>query len=258
MPSGPRPLVFAHRGGCALGPENTIAAFERGLAAGADALELDVQLSRDGEVVILHDLTLDRTTGARGPVDALTADELSRVDAAYRFCPEDGYPLRGQGIGVPRLRDVLDRFAVPTVVELKLSDPELARRTVDLVRAAGAVDRVFIGSFHQRALRTVRQYEPSVATGAATLEARWALYRNRLRLPLGRPAYRVFQVPELFGTTRIVSPRFIRTAHAAGIPVWVWTIDDEADMRRLLAWGVDGIMSDRPDVAVKVRDDHAR
>jgi glycerophosphoryl diester phosphodiesterase len=255
---GPRPLVFAHRGGCALGPENTIVAFERGLAAGADALELDVQLARDREVVVLHDPTLDRTTGARGPVDARTADELSSVDAAYWFCPEGGYPLRGQRIGVPRLREVLDRFDVPTVVELKRPDPELARRTVDLVRAAGAVDRVFIGSFHPRALRAVRRYEPSVATGAAIPEARWALYRSRLRVPLGRPAYRVFQVPELYGTTRIVSPRFIRTAHAAGLPVWVWTIDHEADMRRLLAWGVDGIMSDRPDVAVKVRDDHAR
>lgn len=258
MLSGPRPLVFAHRGGCALGPENTIAAFERGVASGADALELDVHLSRDREVVVLHDPTLDRTTAARGPVAALTADELSRVDAAHWFCPEGGYPLRGRGIGVPRLRDVLDRFPGPMVIELKLSDRELARRTVDLVRAARAVDRVSIGSFHRRALQMVRQYEPAVATGAAVLEARWALYRSRLRVPIGRPGYRVFQVPELSGTTRVVSPRFIRAAHAAGIPVWVWTVDDEADMRRLLAWGVDGIMSDRPDVAVKVRDDHAR
>src|SRR5919108_1020933 len=106
---GARPLVFAHRGGCALGPENTIAGFDRGLAAGADGLELDVRLARDGTVVVLHDAALDRTTNARGPVSALTADELARVDAAYWFCPEDGYPLRGQGVGVPQLRDVLAR-----------------------------------------------------------------------------------------------------------------------------------------------------
>jgi glycerophosphoryl diester phosphodiesterase len=258
--AGPRPLVFAHRGGCLLGPENTLVAFDRGLAAGADGLELDARLARDGTVVVLHDPTLDRTTSARGAVSALTADELARVDAAHWFCPEDGYPLRGQSIGVPRLRDVLSRYRdALLIVELKDGEPELARRAVDEIRAASARERVAIGSFHRRALAAAREYEPAIPTGAATEETRWALYRSRLRLPLGRRGYRLFLVPETSGLTRIVSPRFVRAAHAADLPVQVWTVDDAADMRRLIEWGVDALITDRPDVAVGVvRDGGAR
>src|SRR6186997_386013 len=101
------PLVFAHRGGCALGPENTIAAFDLGLAAGADGLELDVHLSADGVVVVHHDETLDRTTGGAGPLVRLTARELAAVDAAYNFERGGAHPFRGQGIGIPTLREVL-------------------------------------------------------------------------------------------------------------------------------------------------------
>src|SRR5512138_1136096 len=106
-----RPAVFAHRGGSALAPENTMAAFERGLALGADGIELDVHLSRDGVVVVHHDASVDRTTNCAGSVADLTADELARLDAGYRFQNVSGeYPFRGRGVGVPRLSDVLSRF----------------------------------------------------------------------------------------------------------------------------------------------------
>src|SRR5881396_496328 len=108
--SASRPLVFAHRGGAALAPENTIAAFDNGLALGADGLELDVRLSRDGHVVVHHDRTLDRTTNLRGPVANRTADELARADAAYSFRQNGSFPFRGRGIGVPPLSDVLARY----------------------------------------------------------------------------------------------------------------------------------------------------
>jgi glycerophosphoryl diester phosphodiesterase len=268
-----RPLVYAHRGGAALRPENTIASFDYGLSLGADGLEFDVRLSRDGVVVIHHDGTVDRTTGGTGPVSALTADELGMLDAAYWFrptsetgrTPEGGkhaeqskaagteFPFRGQGFGVPRLRDVLERYpGVPLIIELKVNHAELARRTIDDVRAAGAVDRVSFGSFGWRVLHVAREYEPRIATGASQEEARWALYRSWIRWPLGRPSYREFQVPERSGSTTIISPRFVRYAHRAGLPVKVWTVDEEADMRRLIRWGVDGLISDRPDVAAAV------
>ena len=105
-----RPLIFAHRGGCALGPENTIAAFDLGLPAGADGLELDVHLSADGVPVVHHDATLDRTTSHTGPLAARTAAELARVDAGYRFAANGGFPFRNQGVGIPSLRDVLGRY----------------------------------------------------------------------------------------------------------------------------------------------------
>ena len=251
-----RPLIYAHRGGAALRPENTIEAFDHGLALGADGLEFDVRLTRDGAVVVHHDDTLERTTSGRGRIAACSAAELRALDAGYWFTPtgaERDFPFRGTGIGVPLLADVLARYpAIPLVIELKQNLPELAHRTVDLIRAAGAVDRVALGAFAWRVLRVARAYEPRIATGASREETRLALYRSWVRWPLGREAYREFQVPEKSGPTRIVSRHFIRHAHRAGLPVKVWTVNDAGDMRRLLDWGVDAIITDRPDVAVGV------
>jgi glycerophosphoryl diester phosphodiesterase len=264
------PIVYAHRGGSKLRPENTLLAFEHGLSLGADGLEFDVHLSRDGVVVIHHDATLERTTNGRGPLAALTADELSRLDAGYAFRPVGSppsppelsaaaakqpapYPFRGLAGGVPRLDEVLRRFpAIALIIELKVNEPELAHRTIDAVRAAGAVDRVSLGSFGTRVLRAARACEPAIRTGSSREETRLALYRSWVRWPVRRPAYREYQVPELAGTTRVVSPRFVKYAHQAGLQVKVWTVDDEPDIRRLLGWGVDAIISDRPDVAVAV------
>lgn len=241
-------------------------AFEHGLSFGADGLEFDVHLSRDGVVMVHHDATLDRTTNGHGPLAALTADELSRLDAGYSFRPaipdatgqppaepRVDYPFRGVAGGVPRLDDVLRRFpSAALIIELKVNEPELALRTIDAIRRAGALDRVALGSFGTRVLRVARAYEPAIRTGSSREETRLALYRSWVRWPVRRPAYREYQVPEVAGTTRVVSPRFIRDAHAAGLVVKIWTVDDEADMRRLLSWGADAIISDRPDVAVRV------
>jgi glycerophosphoryl diester phosphodiesterase len=233
----PRPLVFAHRGGSGIGPENTIAAFDRGLTSGADGIELDVHLSRDGVVVVHHDAMLDRTTRATGPLRDRTAAELAALD-------------------VPRLRDVLERYpATGVIVELKEPGPELARAVVDEVRRARAAERVCLGSFSLTALRAARALAPEVATSGARFEVRMALYRSWFHLSPGRVAYRAFQVPETSGSTRVVSPRFVRLAHQAGIAVQVWTVDEPEDIRRLLSWGVDGIISDRPDVAAEVVKD---
>jgi glycerophosphoryl diester phosphodiesterase len=224
-----RPLVFAHRGGSALAPENTIAAFDNGLALGADGLELDVHLSRDGVVVVHHDPTLNRTTTLTGPLAARTADELRRA-------------------AVPSLADVLTRYPdVRIIVEMKVNRPELAAGVIDAIRRAGAVERVCLGSFGWRVLRAARAIEPSIATSAAREEVRWWLYRSWCRWPVARVGYSGFQVPEVSGATRVVSPRFVDYAHRAGLGVQVWTVDEEADARRLLGWGVDALITDRPD-----------
>ncbi len=229
-----RPLVFGHRGGSKLGPENTIPAFDRGLAAGADGFELDVHLSRDGLVVVHHDRLLDRTTRASGPVRERTAAELAAFD-------------------VPTLREVLERYPrARIIIELKEPGADLARGVIDEVRRAAAMARVCLGSFSWLALRAARALDPDVATSAARLEARLALYKSWINLSPGRVPYQAFQVPETNGNTRVVSPRFVRLAHKAGVVVQVWTVDDPDDIRRLLDWGVDGIISDRPDIAVEV------
>ena len=248
------PAVFAHRGGAALAPENTLAAFDRGLSLGAHGIELDVHLSRDGVVVVHHDATIDRTTNGRGALSALTADELARLDAGYRF-EEEGtsrHPFRGCGIGVPRLADVLSQFREACVIiELKGSSQALALATIDVVRRADAVDRVCIGSSGLRGVRAVRAAAPGIATSAAREEVRWAVYRGWLGLPPSRHAkYACFQVPEFAGVTRVVSRRFLDAARRVGRPVQVWTINQEDDARRLLGWGVQALITDRPDVMV--------
>jgi len=251
-----RPRVFAHRGGCALGPENTTAAFDRGMAAGADGLELDVRLSADGVVVVCHDETLDRTTNASGPVLARTAAELSRVDAGYRFDDVSGrQPFRGQGIGIPTLREVLDRYpGIPIIVEMKPDTAEMGRALAAEVVAAGAVGRVCAAGYGSRSLAAARQALPAMASSASRTEVRLALYRSWAGWAAKRTDYGAYQVPEHAGSLRVVSPRFIRHAHRTGVEVQVWTVDEAADMQRLLEWGADALISNRPDLAVTIRD----
>ena len=245
------PIIYAHRGGAALRPENTIEAFDHGLACGAEGLEFDVHLSKDDAVVVHHDDTLERTTSGRGRVADFTAAELGRLDAGCRFRNGDGtYPYRDRGIGVPTLAEVLRRYpSAPLIVELKVGGRRLAERVVEDVRAADAVERVAIGSFYTDALHAVRRYEPAIATGAATQETRWALYRSWIGLGIGATPFREFQVPERSGMTPIVTRRFVAAAHRAGIPVKVWTVNAPDAMRRLTAIGVDALITDRPDLA---------
>ena len=299
--------MFAHRGGSALAPENTIAAFDSGLARGAHGLELDVHLSADGVVVVHHDPALERTTNLTGPIANRTADELAKADAGYFFRPvqedpprtrdvdapgprgagralldravpgpRDGgrvpsdpavsgrrdagrvhsdpagqFPFRGRGFGIPTLAEVLARYRdVPIVVELKVNAPSLARAVVNDVRQADAIDRVCLGSFALRVLREARRLDPRLATSAAREEVRWALYRSWCRWPVTRVGYQGYQVPEWSGRTHIVSRRFVDDAHAAGLGVQVWTVDTEADAGRLLQWGIDALITDRPDIIV--------
>lgn len=228
-------------------------AFDHGLLVGADGLELDVRLSRDGVVVVHHDATLERTTNGLGAVHEHSADALAQLDAAFHFRGIDGERYMGRGHGIPRLTHVLSRYpGIPLIIELKGSDPELGRRAVAVVRQAGALDRVWFGGFSSAILRATREAEPAARTSAAREEVRWFLYRSWLRLAPARTAYQAFQVPEMAGRTRVVSPRFVRAAAAAGVSVHVWTVDLPTDMERLLGWGVDGLISDRPDLAAQV------
>lgn len=256
--AGARPLVFAHRGGAGLAPENTIPAFDRGLALGADGLELDVRLSRDRVPVVHHDATLDRTTDASGPLAARDATELSSVNACAGFV-RAGRAWDGPPVGVPTLREVLDRYRdTRIIVELKGGSRALARAVVAEVRRADAVDRICLGSFSWRVQREVRRLEPDLATSASRFEVRAALYGSWIGVAFRPGRYVAFQVPEHSGATRVVSRRFVRAAHRLGLVVQVWTVDAPADIDRLLDWGVDAIITDRPDVAVPAAEDWCR
>jgi len=226
------PLVFAHRGGAALAPENTLEAFANAVALGSDGIECDVRVSRDGRVVVHHDRTLQRTTSLPGCVSDYTAEELAAAN-------------------VPELAAVLDACReVRIIIEIKGSDPACARLVVEQLRRAGAIERACVGGFHRAVLREVRQQEPALATSAAREEVRLALYRSWLRWPLMQAAWDGYQIPEHAGVTRVVSPRFVADSHRAGLGVQVWTVNDGPTAGRLLEWGVDALITDRPDVMV--------
>jgi len=248
-----RPLVFAHRGGAALAPENTIPAFDNGLAFGADGLEFDVHLSKDGVPVIIHDPTVDRTTDGTGAVADLTAAELAALDAGYRFDPDGGFPWRGRAGGVPALRDVLARHTgVPLIVELKTPDPRLAHAVIERIRAARVGEHVTIGSFHDAALETVRECAPEIRTGATTAEIRAAVTMTRVGGAAAPLRFDAFQVPIVFNGQPVVTPELVGWARAAGAGFTVWIVNDPTDIRRLLDWGVDGLITDRPDIAAPI------
>jgi glycerophosphoryl diester phosphodiesterase len=242
------PLLVAHRCGAGLAPENTLLAMRRSRDDwAADMIELDVRLSADGHVVVIHDPTVDRTTDGSGAVAAMTLEQLRAFDAGYRFTTDGGrtFPFRGQGLQIPTLDDVLE--ALPDMrftVEVKAAAAQVPM--FELVRRHGAQDRVVAAGIHD-AVRT--RFSEWTGAVSASMEQARAFYLLH-RLHLGRriaPAVDAFQVPETWGRLRIVTPRFIQDAHALGIAVQVWTVNDSADMERLFQWGVDGIQSDFPD-----------
>jgi glycerophosphoryl diester phosphodiesterase len=239
-------LAFAHRGGGGDAPENTLPAFEAAVALGYRYLETDVQLTRDGVLLAFHDSRLDRLTDRAGVLVELTHAEVREADAGYAFSPDGGltYPYRGKGVRIPTLEDLLTRWD-NVFLNIDAKSDETVAPLVELIRRLDAFGRVCIGSLSDRRVARIRALAcgricssmGQVATGTAFLASR-----------TGRmPGFHAdcLQVPKRWGVLRI-DRRFVRAAHRAGLPVHVWTIDDEADMEYLLDLGVDGIMTDRP------------
>jgi glycerophosphoryl diester phosphodiesterase len=245
------PLLIAHRGGSLLAPENTLLAFERALAWwGADIFELDVQPTADGEVVVFHDATLDRTTDGSGLVAAHTLEEIRQLDAGFRFTP-DGveFPFRGCGIRVPTLAEVLATF--PGVrINIEIKDGRAQERVWETIRETGATERVLIASGSTRDRARLAGYPVPVSAGREEI----TLFLAQLRLPFRpyTPAVDALQVPDVWEGRQVLSPALVEAAHARNIPVHVWTVDDPALMRRYLDWGVDGIVTDRPDLLGRI------
>jgi glycerophosphoryl diester phosphodiesterase len=247
----PRPIVFGHRGACGERPENTLPSFERALAQGAHVLETDVHRTRDGEVVILHDADVARTTDGAGDVADFTWAELARLDAGYRFVDATGRaPFRGQGIRIPRLAEVLARFpGVRLNLELKRCDAALVSAVLDLLRDAGREELALLAAERddtmQRLRDAVRARGSRVALGASVGDV-LGFVRAALEGGLPPAGPMALQIPAEFLGRPLVTPELVSFAHAQDVQVHVWTINDEAEMRRLIALDVDGVMSDFP------------
>ncbi|MBW3628479.1 MAG: glycerophosphodiester phosphodiesterase [Gemmatimonadetes bacterium] len=242
------PLVMAHRGGSALAPENTLLAFRQAVEWwSSDILELDVHPTRDGEVVVIHDATLDRTTDSKGTVAKLSLAQVQRADAGHCFSPDRGrsYPYRGVGVRVPTLEELLR--ALPGMrLNVEIKDGRAQRRVWEVVHAAGAVGRVLIAAGKGAHRAKFARYAGPVSASGTELRSFYLAHRLRLA-HRARPSVDAFQMPERYGGRRVLSPRLIAEAHARNVAVHVWTVNELTDMRRLLDWGVDGIVTDRPD-----------
>jgi glycerophosphoryl diester phosphodiesterase len=199
---------------------------------------------------------VDRTTNGHGPVASFTAAELARLDAAAAFAPDRGFPFRDRGNGVPTLEAVLGAWpSTRVIIEMKFGTAPLAAAVVEVVRRHGASERVCLGSFQQAALDAARTLAPDIATGASHDEARRTLWRSWVRWPAGvRVRYSAYQVPVRFGRLPVISPAFVRQAHRNGCLVQAWVVDAQDVALRLLEWGVDGLITDRPDLTVPLRD----
>ena len=246
------PVNFAHRGASARAPENTLEAFRLAVEAGASGLELDVHVTRDGEVVVIHDPTVDRTTDGSGAVAAMTLEEIWRLDAGYSFSTDGGrtFPYRGRGLRVPTLAEVYSEFPDACVnADIKKELPGAEEAVLRVIRGAGAEGRTLIASTDHPVIRRFRRVsEGRVATAASRREIAAFYFLSRLHLEgLVCPPYAALQVPvEHLGIT-LVTPRFVAAAHSRGARVDVWTINEVAEMRRLLDLGVDMLMTDRPE-----------
>lgn len=243
--------VIAHRGGAGRAPENTLAAFAQAPDLGADAVELDVRLSRDGEVVVIHDPTVDRTTSGHGSVHQLRAADLERLDAGARFTPDAGrsFPYAGRGVGVPRLADVVEMLpGVPLLIEIKVA--AALRPTVALLEHLGAVDRSVVASADWRAVAPARGGR--LRTGASSRDAALLLVSRSAprRLP-----YETLCIPQRHWGIPIPIGILSRRAKRAGTLTHVWTVNDAAAARRLWRLGVSGIITDVPDRMVAVRSE---
>jgi glycerophosphoryl diester phosphodiesterase len=255
-PSG-WPVNFAHRGGAKVVPENTIEGFEEGLRLGGGVIELDVHATADGVVVVIHDPAVNRTTDGSGPVAEMTLTELQRLDAGYSFTADGGisFPWRGRGLQIPTLQAVYQAFPDrPINIELKGQRPGIEEELTRVIGDAGGLERTLVVTNRRAPIRRFRRASQGTIATAASIEEFiifWLLTLLHLN-DLYDPPFQGLQPPETYKGLRIVTRRLVREAHRRGLRVDVWTIDDEPSMRRLLSLGVDGIMTDRPDILAAV------
>ncbi len=243
---------MAHRGGSGIAPENTIVGFQAGLSAGATILETDVHTTLDGEIVIIHDDTVDRTTNGQGPVNGLTLQQVKELDAAYWFTTDGGttYPYRSKGIRIPTLKEAFERFPRERFnIEIKQRVPHMEKLLIDLIHEMGMSRQVLIASMDDFVLEQVRRLDPEIATNGGPLEILRFLH-SYPNIPAEEPVKaRAFQIPYWIA---FLIPEIVLQAHAYGIEVHLWTVNTKEDMEKAIDMGVDGIITDYPDVLAEL------
>lgn len=265
-----RVLCYAHQGGAREGPSSTMWALQRAVDAGADALELDVHATADRHLVVCHDATVDRTTQGSGAIASMTLQELRQLDNAYWWAPGEvvdhdparaDYPLRGRApndasLVIATLDEVLGAFpGVFLNLDIKQTAPAVVPYEQDLARVLrdhGRIDDVIVASFDDRATDSFRTFAPDIATSAGLVATAnfWRAAHHGESLPA--MVHAALQVPVEAAGVTVCDQVLIDAAREAGLAVHAWTIDDPDEVARLVALGVDGVMSDVPSVVVSV------
>ncbi len=269
-----RVIAYAHQGGAWEGPSSTLHTIATALEAGATGIELDVHATRDRHLVVCHDATVDRTTDGRGAISSLTLEELRRLDNAYWWAPgadvspglpPEQYPFRGRApadrrFGIATLEEVLEAFpGVVLNLDIKQTAPAVEpyeAELAEMLRRFGRTesDDVIVASFIDAATDAFSGHAPDVATSAGTLAVAdfyRAVRSGEEPAPMRHVA---LQVPRVVGELTVVDDEFVAAAHACGLAVHVWTIEEESEMEELCRLGVDGIITDRPSALVGVLD----
>jgi glycerophosphoryl diester phosphodiesterase len=254
----PTPSVIGHRGACGELPENTLPAFGLAVTHGAVILETDVHISRDGALVLIHDEVLERTTNGRGRVAEHSLAELRALDAGYPFDPagDGSFPFRGRGIQIPTLEETLEAFpALHFNVEIKEHIPALIEGTVAAVCKLGREDSVLLAAAEDPIMHDLRAHLAACgahpAVGASVGDV-IGFVRSAVEGSAPPPGPMALQVPPGFGERPLVTRAFVDHAHAHGLFVHVWTINEPDEIERLFELGVDGVMSDFPERVAKV------
>ena len=249
-------LVMAHRGGRSLGPENTVYTFKRAVELGTDVLEMDLQTTKDGALVILHDREVNRTTNGKGAVDSFSLSDLKKLDAGYRWSPDNAgsFPLRSRGVAIPTLAEVFNAFPDTRMnIEIKSSQVNTIGDLCRIIRDHGMSKKVLVACFDAGKLGEFRSLCPEVATSTGASEAAVFYWLQWARMESAySPSAQALQIPEAYRENRIATQRFLDAAHARNMRVHVWTVNDIESMQRLLELGVDGIMTDYPQRLVNI------
>jgi len=250
-------VVLAHRGDSVRFPENTMVAFESAVKMGVDLIETDVHITADGEVIIWHDETLERTAGIKGAIPSLSLDKVMQADAGYLFSVDGGksFPFRGKGIRVVLLEELLKKL--PNMrfnIDLKDKSSLLVNRYAEILRSTGAVDRVCTASFHTSNLKLFRKLLPDGATSFTQREVIATLLLVKTGLIIFKRRFKgdLFQGPDRQGKITVASKRLATALKKRGVGVNIWTINDAPTMHRMLDLGVEGIFTDNPALLLDV------
>jgi len=256
--AGKRPLIIAHQGGELLAPSNTMAAFDLAYSLGADVLETDIHMTKDGHLVTIHDATVDRTTNGTGRVDQYTLEELQKLDAGYHFKDLEGnYSYRGKGVYIPTLEELFAKYGDKSYfnVEIKDSYPkdgesQIEKKLWELIQKYHLEKKVVVSAFNNELLQKFNSYaKGAVALGAGRSEVTKFVVLHKAFLPgFYRPQAQAIQIPTEDSGINLKSKGLIKAAHRLNMIVQYWTIDDKETMRELIELGADGIMTNRPDL----------